>query len=85
MTRFSAWLILALCVFFGTASTLLMRHGGSGLDFFSKNIFMLNQKSLLWLLGLFLGWVAGLGYAVSLSNCRLLRPRPSTYHCSIYQ
>lgn len=71
MTRLLPWFILAICVILGTASTIFMRLGGSGLDFFSKNIFALNQKSLLWLLGLFLGWVAGLGYAVSLSKLQV--------------
>lgn len=62
-----AWLCLACGSFFATASSLLMRLGGENLSF-TNGLAYFFQNGKLWLLGLILGWLAGLGYAVALTR-----------------
>lgn len=67
MTNSIAWFLLIVGVVFASASSLLLRYGGSGTSF-DQGFGVFWQGGKLWLGGMMTGWLGGLAYSVALTR-----------------
>lgn len=64
------YLFILITCFINTVSILLVRYGGSRVDF-SQGLKEGISSGHLWIAGIFIGWISGLGFSIILTRVKI--------------